>query len=192
VAWDFGPGPPARLVFATVAPMGLATELGFTERPINAMQRAVQAVASTRPGAWVFSKTVTPVDRFVFRLSKGRYTVPELLAGLPVIMVTTTGRRSGQARTMPLVGVPTGDDLAIVGTNFGQAPTPAWAFNLEADPTATVTFHDRAAAARARPATDLERTAIFAAAAVIYPGYDKYQERITDRTIRIFVLEPTS
>ena len=154
------------------------------------MQRGFQAFGSTRVGAWTFSKIITAMDRVVFRVSKGRYTVPQILAGLPIIMVTTTGRRSGQARTMPLVGVPIGDDLAIVGTNFGQTNTPAWVFNLEADPSATVTFHDRAVAAVARPATDDERTAVFRDAAVIYPGYDKYQERITGRTIRIFVLEP--
>ena len=172
--------------------MGLATDLGFTKRRINGAQRAIQSIASTRAGAWCFAKTITPVDRAVFRVTKGRYTVPELLAGLPVIMVTTTGRKSGEARTSPLVGVPTGDDLAIVGTNFGQAPTPGWVFNLEADPAASVAFHDREAPARARPATEDERTEIFAAAAVIYPGYDKYQERITDRAIRIFVLESTA
>jgi deazaflavin-dependent oxidoreductase (nitroreductase family) len=172
--------------------MGLITDIGFTKRPANAVQRGVQAFASTRPGAWAFSRTITPIDRALFRLSKGRFTAPQILAGLPIIMVTTTGRRSGEARTMPLVGVPIGDDLAIIGTNFGQTRTPAWVLNLEADPNAMVTFHDRATPAQARPATDDERAEAFGAAAVIYPGYDKYQERITGRTIRIFVLGSAS
>lgn len=81
-------------------------------------------MASTRPGAWAFSKSIAPVDRLLFKVTKGRWTTPEILAGLPVIMVTTTGRKSGERRTSPLVGVPVGDDLAIVGTNFGQPRTP--------------------------------------------------------------------
>jgi deazaflavin-dependent oxidoreductase (nitroreductase family) len=169
--------------------MALTTDIGFTKKPANGVQRGFQAFGSTRPGAWIFSKSITPIDRAVFRITKGRFTVPEILAGLPVIMVTTTGRRSGEARTMPLVGVPVGEGLAIIGTNFGQTRTPAWVFNLEADPHATVTFHDRSTPAVARPATEPERADVFRDAAVIYPGYDKYQERISGRTIRIFVLE---
>ena len=82
---------------------------------------------------------------------------PEVLAGLPVIMVTTTGARSGLPRTMPLAGIPCGDDLAVVGSNFAQPSTPAWVHNLEADPQATVVWRDRSVAVRARPATDAER-----------------------------------
>jgi deazaflavin-dependent oxidoreductase (nitroreductase family) len=169
--------------------VGLATRLSVPPRRPNVVQRLSQSFGSTRAGAWFFSKTVSPVDRALFRMSKGRWTVPRLLAGLPVIMVTTTGRRTGRPRAVPLVAVPTGDDLAIIGTNFGQRNTPAWVVNLEADPKATAAYRDRIVDVVARPATEEERTSIFSTAAVIYPGYDKYQERITGRSIRIFVLE---
>ncbi|HEX5615629.1 MAG TPA: nitroreductase family deazaflavin-dependent oxidoreductase [Acidimicrobiia bacterium] len=169
--------------------MGLMQAIGYERRPASAFQRGVQRVASTRAGAWCFSKTITPVDRIVHRASRGRFTLPELLAGLPVIMVTTTGRRSGLPRVSPLVGVPIGDDLAIVGTNFGQRSTPAWVHNLEAEPQARVGYRDAEVDARARPASAEERTEILRTAASIYPGYDKYQERITGRTIAVFILE---
>lgn len=172
--------------------MGLAADLGYSHSPPNLFQRGMQSFGSTKAGAKVFSKTITAVDRVVFKLSKGRTTVPELLAGLPVVMVTTTGRKSGEPRRSPLVAVPTGEDLALVGTNFGQKKTPGWVFNLEADPAATVELGERSVAVRARPATDAEREQVFAAAGSIYPGYDKYQERISGRTIRIFVLEPAA
>jgi deazaflavin-dependent oxidoreductase (nitroreductase family) len=172
--------------------MGLIAELGFEHRGVNAVQRALQKLASTKAGAWTFSKTITPVDRVLYRVSSGRLTGPQVLAGLPVIMVTTTGRRSGEDRTAPLVGVPVDGDLAVIGTNFGQRHTPGWVFNLEADPAATVGFRDREVPAVARTATDDERTRVLRDAAVIYPGYDTYQERITGRTIRVFVLEPAS
>jgi deazaflavin-dependent oxidoreductase (nitroreductase family) len=170
--------------------MGLTDELGFAHRPANAVQRALQKVASTRAGAWTFSKTITPLDRVLYRASKGRMTAPQVLAGLPVIMVTTTGRRSGLLRTAPLVGVPIDGDLAIVGTNFGQRDTPGWVFNLEADPAARAGYRNRDVAVVARPASDDERGRVLRDAAAVYPGYDAYQERISGRTIRIFVLEP--
>lgn len=172
--------------------MGLTRDLGFERRAPNTAQRALQRFASTRGGAWLFSKSIAPIDRAVHRISRGRFTLPEVLAGLPVIMVTTTGRRSGEPRTSPLVGVPVGGHLAIVGTNFGQRSTPGWVHNLETDAAARVGYRDREVPAVARPASDDERVEIFRTAAGIYPGYDKYQERITGRTIRIFVLEPTS
>ncbi len=169
--------------------MGLADELAVPQRRPNGAQQVSQAFGSTRFGAWFFSKTISPLDRALFRVSKGRFTVPQVLAALPVIMVTTTGRRSGRPRVAPLVGVPVGGDLAIIGTNFGQRNTPAWVVNLEANPKASVAYRDRTADVLARPATEEERASVFATAAGIYPGYDKYQERITGRAIRIFVLE---
>jgi deazaflavin-dependent oxidoreductase (nitroreductase family) len=152
----------------------------------------MQAFGSSRPGAWMFSKVLAPVDRIIHRLSKGRATLPQVLAGLPVIFVTTTGRKSGQARTSPLIAVPIGDSLALVGTNFGQTATPAWALNLEAHPGAHLSYHDHEVDVTARAATDDERASVWHTAAGVYPGYGRYQERITGRDIRIFVLEPVT
>lgn len=171
--------------------MGLATELSYHHRPANALQRSVQRVASTRPGAWSFARMLPPLDRLVHRLADGRTSLPEVLAGLPVLMVTTTGRHSGLPRTTPLISVPVGDDLALLGTNFGQPHTPAWVFNLEADPTATVSYRGVDRAVRARPATDAERAEAWRRSAGVYGGYERYRERVEGRTIRIFVLEPT-
>ena len=170
--------------------MGVATDLGYAHKPPNAVQRVGQAFGSTRGGAWLFSKILAPVDRVVFKLSKGRTSAPALLAGLPVMMVTTTGRKSGQPRATPLIAVPVGDSLALVGTNFGQTSTPGWVFNLEAEPRLSVAFRDRHHELAVRPADDEERSEVWANAAGVYGGYDKYQTRITGRSIRIFVLEP--
>jgi len=169
--------------------MGVAADLGYAYRRPNGVQRAGQSLGSTTAGAWLFSKLLAPTDRVLFRWFKGRTSAPALLAGLPVMMVTTTGRKSGQPRTTPLIAVPVDDSLALIGTNFGQRHTPAWVFNLEREPQVTVSYRDRRSELRARPASDEERTAVWAAAAGIYGGYDKYQERIKGRAIRIFVLE---
>ncbi len=172
--------------------MGLLDELGYEVRPSNPVQRAMQKIAASRPGAWAFSKTLHHIDRPLFRLSSGRLTVPGLLAGLPVVMVTTTGRTSGEPRTSPLLGIPTGADLSIIGSNFGQARTPGWVFNLERDPAATVAYRDRSVRTTARPATDAEADATFERAGSIYPGYLHYRERADHRSIRVFVLEPVA
>jgi deazaflavin-dependent oxidoreductase (nitroreductase family) len=171
--------------------MGLAADLSYEIPRANGLQRAVKAFASTRPGAWLFSKLLRHLDNLVQRLSGGRTTMPELLAGLPVLDVTTTGRKSGRQRTSHLISVPIGDSLALLGTNFGQPATPAWALNLEANPRATVRYRDRTAEVMARPATEAEFAQVLASSTPIYPGYRKYQQRIEGRRrLRIFVLEP--
>jgi deazaflavin-dependent oxidoreductase (nitroreductase family) len=169
--------------------MGSASALGYRHRRAIVAQRAVQAVGASRPGAWAFARILPPIDRMVDRISHGRHSAPALLAGLPVLMVTTTGRHSGQPRTTPLIALPVGDDLALLGTNFGGPSTPAWVLNLEADPRATVTFRDRVVDAVARPATADEREAVWAAGTDVYPGYAEYRSRVRDREVRIFVLE---
>ena len=152
----------------------------------------MQALGSSRPGAWTFARLLPPIDRLLERTTGGRRSAPGLLAGLPVVMVTTTGRRSGQRRTTPLISVPVGDDLALLGTNFGGPSTPAWVFNLEADPRATVAYEGRAIEAVARPATEEERAVVWAGSEGVYGGYAKYRTRVQDREIRIFVLETAS
>lgn len=170
--------------------MGLKDELGYEVEPASRFQRGMQRIASSPPGAWISQRVLHPVDRALFRATKGRTTVPGLLAGLPVIMLTTTGARTGKARTMPLLGVPIGDDLAVVGSNFGQKPTPGWVHNLEADPSAVVAYRDRSVAVAARRADADETNEVFERAGSIYPGYAKYRHRADHREIRVFVLAP--
>ena len=169
--------------------MGVMSELGFEYGETNAVQRGLQQVVASKPGAWLFSKFLHTVDRPLFRASHGRYTVPSLLAGLPVVLVTTTGRKSGEPRTMPLLAIPSGDDLAIIGSNFGQESTPGWVYNLEALPTATIEYRGVSVDVAARRADATEVDAAFVAASKIYPGYAKYRERADHREIRVFVLE---
>jgi deazaflavin-dependent oxidoreductase (nitroreductase family) len=169
--------------------MGIASDLGYDFPAPNLAQRAVQRIASTRPGAEALSMTMRHLDDLVLRLSHGRTTGGALLAGLSVLDVTTTGRRSGQPRTSHLVGVPYADTLAILGTNFGGARTPAWVHNIEAEPRVTVTYRGRSVEAVARPATPEEQEGVLTASEAVYGGYRKYQERISGRTVRIFILQ---
>ena len=169
--------------------MGLASDLSYVLPRPNLVQRSVQAFASTRPGAWIFAHSLATMDRAATRVTGGRTSVPRLMAGLPVLVLTSTGRRSGQPRETFLIAVPIDDTLALLGTNFGQPGTPAWVLNLEAEPHASITHDSVTRAVVARAATEDERAQILAASAKVYGGYLKYQQRIHGRRLRIFVLE---
>lgn len=170
--------------------MPVAEELAYTFRRANQAQRAVQALVASRPGAWVFARILPTLDTWTGRLSRGRTSVPELLAGLPVLEVTTTGRRSKQRRTTHLIGIPVRGSLALIGSNFGQPGTPDWVHNLEADPRATLTYRHRTVEAVARPAGEAEFEEVLRAAAPLYRGYPTYRARIGDsRRLRVFVLD---
>jgi deazaflavin-dependent oxidoreductase (nitroreductase family) len=130
-----------------------------------------------------------PIDKLVFKISKGRRTAASLTAGLPVIMLTTTGAKSGQPRTMPLVGTPFGGDIAIIGSNYGQERTPGWVYNLEASPSATVAYRDTSVDVVARRLGDDDADRVFAMAATTYRGYGHYRQRADHRLIKVFVLE---
>lgn len=170
--------------------MGITTDLSYSFPRPNALQRSVRVVVSSPAGAWILSRLLPVLDRAVARLTRGRTTATAALSGLPVIVVTTTGRRSGNPRPVQLIGIPMADDgLALLGTNFGQAATPTWALNLEADPRATVAHGTVTVGVVARSATEGERAEVLASAAGVYLGYAKYFSRISGRHVRIFVLE---
>lgn len=169
--------------------MGLAADLGYSHASPNPLQRVIRWFAGTRVGGVTFSHTLRHLDDVVGRLSKGRQSAPGLLAGLAVLDVTTTGRKSGQRRTSHLIATPYAGTLALLGTNFGQESTPAWALNLEADPRATVAYRTVERDVVARPATPEEAEQIFALAGEFYPGYLNYRTRVgSTRRIRAFVL----
>ena len=171
--------------------MGLAADLDYHHSTANPVQRAGRWLAGTRAGGWFFSRTLRHLDDLVGRLSRGRHSAPGLLTGIAVLDLTTTGRKSGQRRTTHLIATPYAGNLALLGTNFGQESTPAWALNLEAEPRATVRYRGRDRDVVARPATDAEAEEVFALAATFYVGYRNYRQRVGERRrIRVFVLEP--
>ena len=169
--------------------MGVQTALGYVHKTGNPVHRAMRALAATKPGAFFFSKTIQSIDGVVNKTTRGTTTATELLAGLPVVYVTTTGRKSGEPRRAPLIAVPIGDDLALLGTNFGGKRTPGWVYNLEADPRAKAGYGTTEVEVVARPASDDEYEQVFAAGGSIYGGYSKYRSRVDGRDIRVFVLE---
>jgi deazaflavin-dependent oxidoreductase (nitroreductase family) len=170
--------------------MGLAGDLGYKHPQQNGMQRLVAWAFATKPGSWLSYRIGFRLDGAVLKLTDGTATFSGLLTAVPTVWVTTTGARSAESRRSPLAGIPVGDDLALIGSGFGQERTPGWVYNLEANPNATVEYQNRSVAVRARAATAAETSEVWDTAADLYPGYAKYRERAAHRTIRVFVLEP--
>ena len=173
--------------------MDLREELDFFPSSANSVQRGLQSAAQTKAGAWVFQRTLYRIDRPLHRWSKGRYTIPWVVTGLPIIMLTSIGAKSGLARTMPVAGIPLegehGGDVAVLGTNYAQPKSPAWVFNLTAHPECTVAWRDRSASAVAIPIVEPEDLEVlWGKATQIYSGFAAYRERINHREVKMFRL----
>lgn len=123
----------------------------------------------------------------LYRLSGGR--IGGKVAKAPVLLLTTTGRKSGQQRTAPVVYLADGENLVVIGSNAGHNRTPAWSLNLQANPEAEVELGRRRLPVRARVAEGEERADLWRKHNEQYSGFDEYEAR-TDRDIALFVLEP--
>lgn len=108
--------------------------------------------------------------------------------GAPTLLLTTTGRRSGELRTTPLIYGRDGDDVVIVASKGGDSEHPFWYRNLQADPEAELQIRAEVFRARAHDAEGGERERLWRLMAEIWPAYDSYQTR-TDRRIPVVVLE---
>ena len=129
------------------------------------------------------------VHQFLYERSGGRYGAR--LGWLPILLLRTRGRRSGQTRTAALTYVRDGDAYAVVGSKGGSDSPPAWLLNLEAQPEVEVQVGTRAFPARARIATAAEQRRLWARAVELWPGYAGYQRK-TERKIPIVLLEPAT
>jgi deazaflavin-dependent oxidoreductase (nitroreductase family) len=174
---------------ARLAIMRLVPELlSYAQAP--ALQRGIRRFASSGPGAWLFARVAHHIDRPVYRMTRGRHTLGSLVGGLPVVMLTTTGARSGQPRTVPVLGLPTSDGLVVVASNFGQRRHPGWYHNLRANPEGEVVVDGSKRRFRAVEAEGERRARIWEWGLGIYPGWTQYERRASHRRIAVFVLEP--
>jgi deazaflavin-dependent oxidoreductase (nitroreductase family) len=111
--------------------------------------------------------------------------------GTTILLLTTTGRASGQERTTPLIHRTDGNDRWVVVASKGGAPDhPDWYKNLEANPEVTIQVKDERIPVRARTAQGDERQRLWKLMTDVWPPYDDYQEK-TERQIPVVVLERT-
>jgi len=125
----------------------------------------------------------------LYRLSGGR--IGGKVGRAPVLLLTTTGRKSGQLRTAPVVYLADGENVVLINTNAGNAKIPAWSLNLKAKPEAEVELGRERRQVRARVAEGEERADLWRKHIEQYAGFDDYKAKLSpDREISVFVLEP--
>lgn len=164
-----------------------------TYHQANPIQRGLRSVGGLAPVSWVFARTLHRIDRPVFRITRGRRTLTSMLTGLPVVMLTTTGARSGVPRTVPLLGLPDGDRIVVIASNYGQTDNPSWYYNLRAHPRAEISVAGGALQeVRAHEVAGAERERLWGLGLSIYPAWAGYAKRATGRRIPVMVLEPDS
>jgi F420H(2)-dependent quinone reductase len=152
-------------------------------------------VPSDRFLAWFTATLPDPAVRFsgrlqayLYRLTSGR--IGGRFAGEPVLVLTTTGRKSGEPRRTTVLYEQDGDRLVVIGSNTGSERPPAWALNLSARPEATVQLRGQQLRVRATEITGDERERLWNLMNARYQGFDKYTER-TQREFKVFALEPS-
>nr|WP_308202005.1 nitroreductase family deazaflavin-dependent oxidoreductase [Dietzia sp. Die43] len=139
-------------------------------------------------------KVMSRVNTWAYRVSGGRVggswrVGSALRAPVPVCLVTTTGRKSGEPRTVPLLHLPDGDRVLLVASQGGLPKHPQWYYNVLADPNVTVQVGRRRRAMTAREATPSERAELWPRLVERYADFADYQAN-TSRVIPVIICEP--
>ena len=146
------------------------------------VQQTLKAIG--RSGLW---QGIGRLHTTLYRLTNGR--VGGQAGPLAHLLLTTTGRKTGTARTVPLPYLLDGEAMVIVGSNGGMDRHPAWVFNLRANPNATVQLRERTVAVTAHEAQGAERARLWPALKAMNPAYGMY-EQMTERELPVVVLKP--
>ena len=150
-------------------------------------KRLIQTLGHRRWFAAVARPVLARVERVLFRATRGRLVPTRVVA--PVLLLTTTGRRTGRPRTTPLMYLADGDRLVVSSENFGMERPAAWPGNLDADPDVRVELPGGAGGRyRARRLGDAEADAYWPRLVELWPAHATYRERSGAR--HTFVLEP--
>ena len=156
-------------------------------RPMGLYQRTLEKVARTPVGNWYLKKLAPRLDPPLLRLTGGRVSC---VYRVPVMLLTTTGAKSGQPRTLPLLYVTDGDRLLLIASNYGKTTHPAWFRNLVANPKVEVLAGKDSGTYIAGEITDpAERERAWDLALDRYAGYGDYESLAGDRTIPLVRLE---
>jgi deazaflavin-dependent oxidoreductase (nitroreductase family) len=161
-------------------------------RRARPFQRLVRRTAATRPMAKIYGVIQQPLDRLVFRLTGGATTATSWLAGVEITMLTTVGAKTGRRRTLPVLGLPDGEDVILIASNFGRPRNPCWYHNLRANPRATIVVGGSSREVVARELSGPERERGYRRGEEIFPGFTRYPRWASNRQIPVLRLEPVS
>jgi deazaflavin-dependent oxidoreductase (nitroreductase family) len=150
--------------------------------------RFVNRLSATRFGSWLVKHLASRLDPVLFKASGGRFTMTGVPT-LPMLTLTTTGRKSGKPRDTQLAYHGDGDDFLVVASAMGQERHPDWSYNLLATPEAEVQLRGARVRIVARQISDEEKDGVWAAIKRTIPQMAVYEQRTT-RNIRVFRLSP--
>jgi F420H(2)-dependent quinone reductase len=136
----------------------------------------------------IFFKWTSRINTFMYRRGGGE-GLGSTFQNIPVALLTTTGRKTGQPRVSPLYFLRDGDRVIVAASKAGAEKNPMWYLNLKANPKVSVQIKKEILDLTARDATDEERANYWPQLVKMYPTYEDYQSW-TDRTIPIVVCEP--
>ena len=137
-----------------------------------------------------FLRQITAIDKFIQRVTKGQWSLLRI-AGLPSMMLTVLGRKSGIARSTPILCIPYREGHLIAGSNFGGKKPPVWVLNVRAADRVTVMVDGRTHDAIPHELGGEERADAWTHMLKTWPNYAKYEAR-TDRVIPVFWLTPAA
>jgi len=153
----------------------------------KALRGVAQRLGGTRLGVLAIGRIVSPLQRTLYRRTGGRLS---LTGRTPVLLLTTTGRHSGKARTVPLLYIRDGDHLVICNVNPGfERPNP-WILNLRAEPHAQVQIGRDTISVRARMASEQELDRYWPQLTKIWPAYQAFYDKGGQRSV--FVVVPAA
>ena len=135
-----------------------------------------------------FLPQIVWVDTRLQQLTRGRVTLLDV-AGLPNLMLTVAGRKTGRPRSAPLLCAPYKSTYLVAGSNFGGPREPTWALNLAAAGRGSLRIKGVTRPFTSRLVTGDERTGLWRELLVVWPNFALYEQR-TARTIKIFELTP--
>jgi deazaflavin-dependent oxidoreductase (nitroreductase family) len=156
---------------------------------IGAFPRMIRRTAGARPMAWLYGHIQEPLDRLVYLMTSGRATVTTWLGDVEMTMLTTTGAKTGLPRTHVVLGMPDGERVIVVASNYGRHHHPAWYHNVIVHPLATIEMGGVTREVVARDLKGEEREHYYRRAVDIYPGFTLYQRRAR-REIPVLAFDP--
>lgn len=149
-------------------------------------ERMIRRFLVSRPGIWYGRYVLPYLDLPLLRVSRGRWSMSP---GQPILLLATTGAKTGKRRLTPMVFLRDGERLVVIASNGGRDYHPGWYYNLRAHPAATAYVGGNAGRYRARLAEGDERARLWQQALGYFEGFANYEQRTT-RAIPIFVLTP--
>jgi F420H(2)-dependent quinone reductase len=149
----------------------------------------LRAPSSSSP-FWKLWERFTDLNTWIYRRSGGRFGNKMPFTGAPIILLHHVGRKSGQHRVSPLIGLPDGERWVVVASKGGTDKHPAWLHNLRASPETEIEVGRERLPVTARVVGEAERDELWPRLVELYPPYEDYQRYAGERRIQVVSLEP--